>query len=98
MGKADRADALDIIKKGFGHDTLISLATMDNNRPAVRIVNSCYEDGSFYTVTYSLSNKMKEIKGNPAVAVCGEWFTARGFGENIGHRRCFIFTGNKIYN
>jgi len=24
---------------------------------------------------------------NPEVAVCGEWFTAHGAGENIGHPR-----------
>ena len=28
---------------------------------------------------------MKQIKANPVVAICGEWFTAHGTGENIGH-------------
>lgn len=74
-----------ILSERFGHDTLLSLATMDNMRPAARIVNSYYENGAFYTVTYALSNKMKQIKKNPEVAVCGEWFTAHGVGENIGH-------------
>jgi len=69
----------------FGHDTLISVATIDNGIPHVRIVDSYYENGAFYTVTYALSNKMKQIKANPKVAVCGEWFTAHGMGENIGH-------------
>jgi len=69
----------------FGHDTLLSVATMDGVRPSVRIVDSFYEDGSFYTVTYALSNKMMQIEKNPEVAVCGEWFTAHGMGENIGH-------------
>ena len=71
----------------FGHDTLISVATINGSRPAVRIVNSYYEDGSFYTVTYALSNKMKQIQINPEFAVCGEWFTAHGVGENLGHVR-----------
>jgi len=71
----------------FGHDNLISLATLDGNRPSVRIVNSYYEEGVFYTVTYALSNKMRQIKQNPEVAICGEWFTAHGVGENLGYVR-----------
>ena len=30
---------------------------------------------------------MKQIKKNPEVAVCGEWFTAHGIGENLGYVR-----------
>ena len=86
MSKPD-PQALSILNERFGHDTLLSVATMDGNRPAVRIVDSFYEDGVFYTVTYALSNKMSQIKSNPQVAVCGEWFTAHGIGENIGHPR-----------
>jgi len=77
-------EALLKMDERFGHDTLISLATVDGIRPAVRIVNSYYEDGAFYTVTYALSNKMKQIEISPKVAICGEWFTARGIGENLG--------------
>jgi hypothetical protein len=76
-------EALKIMDERFGHDCLISVATIDGKRPAVRIVNSYYEDGSFYTVTYALSNKMKQIIKNSEVAICGEWFTAHGIGENI---------------
>ena len=36
-------------------------------------------------VTYALSNKMRQIEKNPAVAVCGDWFTGHGIGENLGH-------------
>jgi general stress protein 26 len=78
---------LEIMTERFGHDTLLSLATIDGNRPAVRIVNSYYEDGAFYTVTYALSNKIKQIEKNPEVAICGEWFTAHGIGENLGYVR-----------
>lgn len=60
----------------FGCDTFISLATLNEGEPAVRIVNSYYEKGSFYTITHALSNKMHQIGRNPAVAICGEWFTA----------------------
>ena len=80
----EKEKALSLMTERFGHDTLISLATIDGSRPAVRTVNSYYEDGSFYTVTYALSNKMKQIKECSEVAICGEWFTARGIGENLG--------------
>ena len=73
-----------ILNKRFSHDTLLSIATTMNDIPYVRIVNSYYEDSCFYTVTYALSNKMKQISENPTVAVCGEWFTAHGIGESLG--------------
>ena len=75
----------DIMNERFGHDTLLSVATVDDGIPNVRIVNSYYEDGAFYVITYALSHKMKQIKKNPAVAVCGEWFSAHGIGENMEH-------------
>jgi general stress protein 26 len=77
--------ALLIMNEKFGQDSLISLATSNNNVPSVRIVNSYYENGSFYIITYALSNKMKQIVVNPTVAICGEWFTANGVGENLGY-------------
>ena len=74
-----------IMDERFGHDNLIALATVDGASPAVRTVNAYYEDGCFYAVTYALSGKMQHIAKNPQVAICGDWFTARGFGENMGH-------------
>lgn len=44
-----------------------------------------YLDGAFYVVTHALSGKMQQIVKNPMVAVSGEWFTAHGIGENLGH-------------
>ena len=69
----------------FGHDSLIALATLDGDSPAVRTVNAYYKDGCFYIVTYALSGKMQQITKNPNIAICGDWFTARGIGENLGH-------------
>jgi len=80
-------EAEKILTERFGKDTLISLATLDGKRPAVRIVNGCYEDGAFYTVTHARSGKMKQLKKNPEAALCAEWFSAQGVGENIGHPR-----------
>jgi uncharacterized pyridoxamine 5'-phosphate oxidase family protein len=61
-------EAIQILIERYCHDNLISVATIDNNRPFVRIVNGYYEEGSFYVVTYALSNKMQQIKNNPEVA------------------------------
>ena len=78
------AQAIKIMNERFGRDREISLATLDGDKPAVRIVDAVYQDGSFYAITYALSGKMKQIGSNPTVAVCGEWFTGRGIGENLG--------------
>lgn len=74
-----------IMAERFGHDCLIALATLDGTRPAVRTVNSYYEDGCFYTITYALSGKMQQIAQNSDVSICGDWFTAQGIGENLGY-------------
>lgn len=85
MDKEKMSKAIQIMDERFGHDTLISVATIEGSIPSVRIVNSLYENGSFYTITHALSNKMKQIHTNSAVAICGEWFTAHGVGENLGY-------------
>ena len=64
----------------FGKDTVIALATIEKEVPYVRYVNAYYENGAFYIITYALSNKIKHIENNPAVAIAGEWFTAHGKG------------------
>jgi len=74
-----------IMQERFGKDSLIALATVDGNIPAVRTVNAVYIEGAFYVVTYALSGKMKQIARNPVVAISGDWFTAHGVGENLGH-------------
>ena len=74
-----------IMQERFGKDSLIALATVDGDIPAVRTVNTVYIDGVFYVVTYALSGKMKQIAKNPTVAICGDWFTAHGVAENLGH-------------
>ena len=50
--------------------------------------------GSFYIITYALSNKIKQIEKNPNVAIASDWFTAHGKGNNLG---CFG-KGEKSYN
>ena len=69
----------------FGRDSIIALATIENDVPYVRYVNAYYEDGAFYIITYARSNKMKHIKSNPTIAIAGEWFTGHGRGINLGY-------------
>lgn len=88
-------EGLKLIEENFGNgkDNLISLATIAREpgadgkpRPIVRDVDAYYEDGMFYVTTHQKSNKMQQIAQNPevSIAVCAEWFTANGIGENLG--------------
>lgn len=73
-----------IMAERFGSDTVLPLATSENNVPFVRSVNAYYEDGAFYVITYALSNKMQHLRSNPVCAIAGEWFAAHGRGESLG--------------
>lgn len=85
MNKGFPQKAQVIMNERFHRDALIALATTDGLCPSVRTVNSFYENGSFYIITYLSSNKIKQIERNPLVAVCGDWFTANGTAEIMGH-------------
>ena len=84
MEKLSR-DTEAILTERFGKDSIISLATANDNLPYVRNVDAFYADGAFYVLTYGLSGKMQQIAQNPAVALSGEWFTAQGTGINLGY-------------
>lgn len=77
-------EAAAIMDERFGRDSVIALATVDQNQPAVRYVNAYYQDGSFYVITYRLSNKIRQIEKNPAISIAGDWFTAKGRGVDLG--------------
>ncbi len=74
-----------LMDERFGHDSVIALATQDGDMPSVRYVNGYYEDGAFYVITYALSNKMRQLRKNPNIAIAGDWFTAHGKGVNLGY-------------
>lgn len=74
-----------ILAERFGKDSLIALATAEDNVPYVRTVNAFYEGGAFYIITHKLSNKMRHIGKNPTVAIAGEWFTAHGKAVDLGY-------------
>ena len=79
------SEAKKIMIERFEKDNIIALATLENGIPYVRNVNAYYEDGAFYIITYSLSNKMKQIEKNSMVAIAADWFTAHGKGINLGY-------------
>ena len=78
-------EAEKIMLERFGRDSIVALATVENGIPYVRNVNAYYENGSFYIITYALSNKMKHIEHNPTVAIASDWFTEHGKGINLGY-------------
>lgn len=78
-------EAEKIMIERFGKDSIVALATVEGGIPYVRNVNAYYEDGSFYVITYGLSNKMRQLEKNPIVAIAGEWFSAHGTGVNLGY-------------
>jgi general stress protein 26 len=61
------------------------LATINGDRPNLRMVNAYFKDGSFFVATHGSYNKMKEIAKNPHVALVHNMFVAYGIGKNIGH-------------
>lgn len=84
MGKIS-AEAEKMMIERFGKDTVIALATVEDEAPHVRKVNAYYENGSFYIITYALSNKIKQIRKNLNVAIAVDWFTAHGRAHNLGY-------------
>lgn len=85
MRKRFHEEAERIMEKRFGKDTVIALATEENGIPHVRYVNAYYKNGAFYSITYALSNKMKQLACNPVAAIAGEWFTGHGKAINLGY-------------
>jgi general stress protein 26 len=73
------------MKELYGKDVPMPLATVNEDKANIRVIDTYYKDEAFYGVTYALSNKMKEIKKNPNVALNNNLFVAHGIGKNIGH-------------
>jgi general stress protein 26 len=78
-------ESLHIMKELYDHDVVMPLATTNDGKANLRVVNSYYKDKAFYITTYALSNKMKEIAINPYVAINHNLFIAHGVGKNIGN-------------
>lgn len=77
---------IELLNERFGKDSLMALATVDEKGvPWVRTIDAVFYEDSFYTITYALSNKMKQIENNATVAISGEWFSGHALAENLGH-------------
>lgn len=79
--------AIEVMKELFAKDCQFSMATVKDNVPSVRVVDTFYEDGSFYVVTYSKTQKVQKLKNNSSVALCNEFYRFSGNGYNIGYPR-----------
>lgn len=69
----------------FGRDYQFALATAKEHVPSVRVVDTYYEDGVFYIVTYRNSQKAQEICANERVALCDQLYRFSGTAHVIGH-------------
>ena len=60
---------IEILKERYSEDSILLVATAKENVPSVRCVDSFYYDGSFWIVTDTRANYVKEIQGNKHVMI-----------------------------
>jgi len=60
---------IDIIKEKYQYDTILLVATSNNNVPSVRSVDTFYYEGSFWVVTDLRCNYVNEIIKNKNVMI-----------------------------
>ncbi len=79
------SEAVAAMETLYGRDVPMSMATVDGDRPGVRVVDVYFFGGAFYAVTHRKSAKMREISKNPNVALNHLLFVTRGRAESVGH-------------
>jgi general stress protein 26 len=77
--------ALQVMNELFAKDYQFAMATVKGNTPSVRFIDTFFENGSFYVVTYSKSQKVQEVKDNSQVSLCNKLYRFSGNACNIGH-------------
>lgn len=77
--------ALQVMSELFAKDDQFAMATVKGDTPSVRLVDTFYDEGSFYVVTYSSSQKVQELNDNSQVALCNMLYRFQGNAYNIGH-------------
>ncbi len=77
--------SMQVLSNLFGRDFTFVLATAKDNRPSVRVVDTFYDGSVFWMVTYTRSNKVREIMENPHVALCNNFHIFKGKAYNTGH-------------
>lgn len=78
-------EGLVVLDTLFARDYQFALATSNNNIPAVRFIDTFYNNRAFYIVTSQKSNKVKEIEHNPIVSLSKDLYRFTGIARNIGH-------------
>jgi uncharacterized pyridoxamine 5'-phosphate oxidase family protein len=81
----DYEKSIEVLQELFGQDSQFAWATSENNIPSLRFVDTLFDNGSFYVVTYRGTRKVQEIKDNPQVALCKDLHRFQGIATNIGH-------------
>lgn len=56
--------SLNVLEELFAKDYQFALATSNDNVPTVRFVDTFYDNGAFYIVSYAKSQKVKDIEKN----------------------------------
>lgn len=75
-----------LMEELFSRDYQFAMATTANNIPSLRFIDTYFDNGAFYAVTYANTNKVKEIAVNPNVALCSRMgYSFCGKAYNIGH-------------
>jgi Uncharacterized stress protein (general stress protein 26) len=77
--------SLKVLKELFAKDYQFALATSKDNIPSVRFIDTFYDNGAFYIVSYAKSQKVKEIEDNPEISMCNKLYRFSGKAYNIGH-------------
>ncbi len=78
-------EGLVVLETLFARDYQFALATSNDNIPAVRFIDTFYDNGAFYIVTHGKSDKVKEIEHNPVVSLSKDLYRFSGIARNIGH-------------
>ncbi len=79
---------IDILEERYKNDTILLIATANDNIPNVRSIDSFYFDGSFWVVTDTRANYVTEVQNNKYVMI-----------SDAGHNRFWceaIVTGHPL--
>jgi len=79
-------EAVAAMKLLFQRDYQFALATICDNKPTVRFVDTYFDGSAFFVVTYAKSQKVMDISKNPHVALtCRQLHSFNGIATNVGH-------------
>ena len=79
-------NTITLMEEMFSRDYQFAMATTVNDIPSLRFIDTYFENGAFYVVTYANTDKVKEIAVNPNMALCSrKGYSFSGKAYNIGH-------------